>query len=207
MRYRHVIWDFDGTLFDTYPAMGEAFRLALLEFGFDEPRAAVIAWMKTSMGQAHRHYQQRFGLDEDFFARYAAHRERTERDMAAPYPGIEALCRKICEAGGDNFLYTHRGATSGEHIKRFGLAGCFKELVTSQNGFERKPSPEAVLHLLQKHRLSPDETIMIGDRNLDILAAKNAGIHTCFFSETGEKDADAEYNIDGFARLSAVLGI
>ena len=31
---RHFIWDFDGTLFDTYPVIIEDLNLALREFGF-----------------------------------------------------------------------------------------------------------------------------------------------------------------------------
>ncbi|HWT26865.1 MAG TPA: HAD hydrolase-like protein [Mobilitalea sp.] len=29
--YKHIIWDFDGTLFDTYPAMGSVFKEMLKE--------------------------------------------------------------------------------------------------------------------------------------------------------------------------------
>ena len=34
MRYRHIIWDFDGTLFDTYPVMARAFTETMNEAGY-----------------------------------------------------------------------------------------------------------------------------------------------------------------------------
>ncbi|HAX98844.1 MAG TPA: phosphoglycolate phosphatase, partial [Candidatus Atribacteria bacterium] len=36
MKYTEYIWDFDGTLFDTYPVMVKAFQRALRELGIEE---------------------------------------------------------------------------------------------------------------------------------------------------------------------------
>ena len=40
--YRNLIWDLDGTLFDTYPAIAGAFRTALLGLGCK----ADVAWVE-----------------------------------------------------------------------------------------------------------------------------------------------------------------
>lgn len=69
----------------------------------------------------------------------------------------------------------------------YGLYGYFSDFITSQQGFERKPSPDAINYLINKYDMIHSETIMIGDRDLDLLAAKNAGISACYFTDENEK--------------------
>ncbi|WP_202621575.1 HAD family hydrolase [Anaerocolumna sedimenticola] len=40
--YKHIIWDFDGTLFDTYPVTGIAFQMTLKENGILESLDEII---------------------------------------------------------------------------------------------------------------------------------------------------------------------
>lgn len=40
----------------------------------------------------------------------------------------------------------------------------------------RKPKPGMLINILKTHDLAPDETLMIGDRDVDLLAARAAGI-------------------------------
>ena len=46
-----------------------------------------------------------------------------------------------------NFIYTHKGITTLEVLKNNGLIDYFDEIITSDNGFKRKPSPEALRYL------------------------------------------------------------
>ncbi|WP_202621576.1 HAD family hydrolase [Anaerocolumna sedimenticola] len=46
---------------------------------------------------------------------------------------------------------------------------------------------------------------MIGDRDLDILSAKNAGIHACYFNERGDKNNIADYSISNFEQLNTII--
>jgi phosphoglycolate phosphatase-like HAD superfamily hydrolase len=45
---RNVVWDVDGTLFDTYPAISRAFRAALREFGQDASLGRIVALARDS---------------------------------------------------------------------------------------------------------------------------------------------------------------
>ena len=60
----------------------------------------------------------------------------------------------------------------------------FTEVVTSDNGFKRKPAPESIKYLLNKYKLNPKKTVMIGDRPLDIEAGNAAGISTIYFDSS-----------------------
>ena len=74
-----------------------------------------------------------------------------------------------------------------------------------QSGFQRKPSPDAINYLVDKHNMIHNQAIMIGDRDLDILSAKNAGIHGCFFNEDGKKSDIADFTISNFEELYSII--
>ena len=56
------------------------------------------------------------------------------------------------------------------------MADLFSEIISHDDGYPRKPDPSAFLTLIDRHHLSRDETLAVGDRDLDILAAHAAGV-------------------------------
>jgi HAD superfamily hydrolase (TIGR01549 family) len=64
-------------------------------------------------------------------------------------------------------------------VERLGISPYFKLIMGSQDGFERKPSPNAILHILEQLNAVSERTVIIGDTSNDIEAGKAAGIHTC----------------------------
>ena len=53
MLYHNLIWDFDGTLFDSYPHVTEAYYKALLDFGREVDREEILKHLKVSFTNAH----------------------------------------------------------------------------------------------------------------------------------------------------------
>jgi phosphoglycolate phosphatase-like HAD superfamily hydrolase len=47
--FENIIWDFDGTLFDTYPGMIYAFKRALGDSGFEVSENEILKYMKVSV--------------------------------------------------------------------------------------------------------------------------------------------------------------
>ncbi len=207
MRFRHIIWDFDGTLFDSYPALATAFQLALEERGISVPIGEILPLMKISMTHARGYYKERYGLDDAFFARYEELRTGAEERDTRPFDGAVELCRAVCAQGGANYLFTHRGDSTGYFMEKFGLTELFSELVTSRQGFSRKPSPEAILYLMEKYGFRPEEAVMLGDREIDMRAAKNAGISACFFAEPGGEPTPWDCRVSGIPDLYEALGL
>lgn len=203
--YKHIIWDFDGTLFDTYPVMGSIFKTVLEEEKIVEPLDEIVNYMKVSMPYAVQHYEQKYHIDSAFMEKYAEKRNELELSLCKPFKGIEELCKYICTSGKSNYLYTHRGESALLFLKNYGLYDYFADFITSQQGFDRKPSPNAINYLVDKYSMIRDEAIMIGDRDLDILAGKNAGIHTCFFTDGTTKSDIADFTINDLQQLHSIL--
>lgn len=183
MMFKHVIWDFDGTLFDTYPSMTKAVQLALEKYGHIEPWDEIYSLLKVSVGHALNHYRAKFSLDDDFDAEYRRIRTEIEGPMCLPYEGIRELLADIITAGGKNYICTHRGATLHGILECQGMSDLFEYSVTSEHGFKSKPDPESVTYLIEKFNMDKSETVMVGDRELDVRAGQNAGVAGCAYSD------------------------
>ena len=99
-------------------------------------------------------------------------------------PGARDVLTWAAEHGIQQFVYTHKGDNAFTILKDLGLQSYFTEILTSQSGFARKPSPEAAIYLLDKYQLDPRDTYYIGDRVLDVEFAQNSGIQSINFLES-----------------------
>ena len=207
MRFFDYIWDFDGTLFDTYPRMCAAFREALARQGCRRPEDEVMAAIKRSVRGAAEVYAARYALDK---GRLLSDFHAIEHDMPPetirPYEGAADFLRAVLARGGRHFLYTHRDATALEALKRWDMADCFTGLVTAADSFPAKPAPDALLHLMKIHAIAPARAVMLGDRDIDIEAAKNAGIAGCLVDpEHFYDDYPAPLRCDGIRDLYPLM--
>lgn len=199
--FKHYIWDFDGTLYNSYPIMAGTLKDMLAERGHMEPLESVLHYMKQSMSCALEHYKELYGIDEAFIKAYEDRRKTIEIEQCQPFKDAAQACQDMVAAGGANYLYTHRGDTALTLLIKHDLMQYFSDCIIADDGFARKPSPDALLYLLTKHNIAADQALMIGDRDLDICAAQNAGIKGCFYSETGSDCPIADYVITNFSQL------
>ena len=96
-------------------------------------------------------------------------------------PGARDILAWAKEEGIVQFVYTHKGKNAYPILEDLGLLSYFQEIVTTDNGFRRKPDPEGVDYLVDKYQLDRSETYYIGDRTLDVDLADNAGIGSINF--------------------------
>lgn len=178
---KNWIWDFDGTLFDSYPRMTRSLLDALAEQGVRPSLEDALKQIKISVRAAIEHYAQTHGLDAERAMERYQWFERNQTMPLVPYPGMRDLCERHAAQGGAHFLYTHRNQKATDALKAHEMDRFFSDAITADDPFPLKPAPDALLHLIRKHRLDPSETAMIGDRDIDILAAQNAGIAGCLF--------------------------
>ncbi len=181
MLYTDIFWDFDGTLFDSYPAIVQGMRDALLTQGVDATLGEIHDLVKISMQKALQFYMSKYALKPAFAERLSVFYKSQPFDAMPPFPGAVSLVRKLSSMGARNYLVTHRGVSALGCLEFYGLADCFTDCTTSADGFLRKPDPAAILHLMRKHNVDAARAIMIGDRDIDIMAGVNAGIRGGFF--------------------------
>mgnify|MGYP002868527861 CR=1 FL=1 len=175
-----AVWDYDGTVMDTYPVMVpclcEALRARGAE-GVDETE--MLTLMKDSLSQAVSVACARWGLEAEGIYRDFRILERGRMHLMRPVADMPEVLTKLKDEGYRHFLFTHRDRSALTGLESCGLLGLFEDAVTSECAFARKPDPEGLLHLLKTYGLPADGTWMIGDRPLDVRAGRAAGVRTC----------------------------
>ena len=191
--FRNIIWDVDGTLFDTYPAMARAFKSALNDFGQDAALEWIESLAKVSLGHcASTLVDQCHVAEADLDRAFGEHYARIRPEDQPPFPGVVAICEYICTHGGKNVIVTHRGqAGTRELLTANKLTQYFAGCIARDDGYPRKPHPAAFEAALNLYNLPREETLAVGDRDIDVLAGQAAGLFTCLFSlEAGDVAAD-----------------
>lgn len=180
--FTDIIWDFDGTLFDTYPLMVSAFKRALKDYGIEEKEENILQFMKVSQSDAVSHYLNTYSLDKGFFKKFKQYEKSTPAEAARPFPYAKEICEEIKRSGRRNFILTHRGNSTLKYLRAYDMENCFEEIITKHNGFKRKPDPEGYLYLLEKYNIDKSNALIVGDRDFEILAGNAAGIKVCLYN-------------------------
>ena len=118
MRYKAYIWDYDGTLIDSYPHIIESFRLTMEEAGTPVDPAEAARYFYDNFGVPRKKYGVPADVWEIFRSRHDAF---SLRPIPEPFPDIPAVLRAIKENGGINLLYTHSDAHAWKGLTLYGL--------------------------------------------------------------------------------------
>ena len=185
MQEAAFIWDLDGTLLDSYEAIlagiEETYRQFSLPYNKKEVRAFIL---KYSVQDLLVQVAEERGLDADRLNQVRAQSLAEKNAQVILMPGAREVLAWANQQGIKQFVYTHKGDNALTILRDLGLDVYFTEILTSQSGFARKPSPEAATYLISKYHLKPDRTFYIGDRTLDIEFAQNSGIQSINFLGT-----------------------
>ena len=171
------IWDLDGTLLDSYEAIlagiQETYEQFDIPFDREEVRDFILRYSVKDLlvCVAYQH-----GLDSEELNRLRATSLKEKNTQIPLMDGAREILAWTAEQGIQNFVYTHKSDNAFQVLADLGIAQHFTEILTSDSGFARKPSPEAMLYLIDKYQLNKGTTYYIGDRLLDAETAIHAGI-------------------------------
>ncbi|MDT2757052.1 HAD-IA family hydrolase [Enterococcus asini] len=180
---KFFIWDFDGTLYDSYPMILSAVMNVLKKNQVQANRRAVYKMLKEFSSKK---VAETYDIDFALFTEDLHHFEAADQREPQPYEGVVETLARIKAGGGRQFIMTHRIATDTERLlANHGLVDYFEEIVGPERKFARKPDPEALNYLIAKYQMPQSETVMIGDRIMDVVAGNRAGIASCFFDNEG----------------------
>ena len=174
---RSFIWDMDGTLIDSYgaivPSVHDTYAAFGIETDEDEIRRHVMKYSVSSFLQL---MEERTGKPFSEMSKiYSGINETRNKTIGLMKNAYETL-KYLNEKGCRNYVFTHRGNSTQEILKRCGVEEYFDEIVTNRSGFARKPEPDALNYLVEKYSMDKQNTYYVGDRSLDMECAANAGI-------------------------------
>jgi phosphoglycolate phosphatase-like HAD superfamily hydrolase len=177
----NVLWDFDGTLFDTYPALVEGFVNLSKQ---DLDRTEVLRWLKKDSKTAFKHY----GISEELRGEYQRlYNMHSVNSM--PFDHIEEVLAAVDE----NVIVTHREKESTLMLlEKFNLLKYFQEVISvEEQGFTRKPHTASYEYVLKTRHID----LVVGDRDLDLIPARGLNIKTVAFQNP---NINADFHIDHY---------
>jgi phosphoglycolate phosphatase len=211
-----LVWDFDGTLADTFAAIRASATAALDAHGLGPLDEAAL---RASVGLALSEVLARLvpGADPALVTSLvAAYREAFPAAGAASarlFPGVAALLAELGDRGVTSAVATGRHRVSTEQLlDRFGIADrfatvhCESDLAPGRG----KPQPDLVLRACAATGRDPADTVVLGDSPLDVAMGRAAGARTIAVtwgnaSRPALAAAGPTHTVDDLAALRAVL--
>lgn len=185
MQKTAFIWDLDGTLLDSYEAILSGIEETYAQFSIPYDKEQVREFiLKYSVQDLLARVAEDRNLDVEVLNQVRAQSLAEKNAQVVLMPGARDVLDWTDQVGIRNFIYTHKGDNAFTILRNLGLESYFTEILTSQSGFARKPSPEAATYLIDKYQLNHDNTYYIGDRTLDVEFAQNSGIQSINFLES-----------------------
>jgi phosphoglycolate phosphatase len=173
-----VLLDLDGTLIDPASGLIASIQYALERLGQPVPPAAELLWMiGPPLRVSFPKLLGRSDLTETAIAHYREHYVAGGMYQARVYAGIPEALAALARGGCRLMLATSKPYYYARPIlEHFALADHFAAIHGPELDGRRDGKTELIAHILATHGLDAKTTIMIGDRDLDVLGARNNDI-------------------------------
>lgn len=202
---RSVIWDLGGTLVDTYPDVDRALAGAVHQQVDQVALEEVARLTRISSSHAIQTLSERHGVPQRRLRiAYEAVKEHWRVHPAPLQAGAREVMAAVSAAGGLNLVATHRDRESAT-ILLDALGITVDDMVCAPDGYARKPAPDMVLELLDRHDLAAEQCLAVGDRTVDVEAAAAAGVRAALLVTPGIPLASA--GAQEIHSLTELLGI
>ena len=181
--YDILFFDLDGTLTDPGLGITNAVMYSLEKYGLPLPeRQSLYKFIGPPLTWSYQNY---YGFSEEqsieavkFYREHYGVKGLFENEV---YPGIPELLAKLREAGKTLVVATSKPEKFAVQIlEHFGLAGYFHHICGAAFDESRGSKHEVIEYAISRCG-DPDRgrIIMIGDREHDILGAKQSGLASC----------------------------
>ncbi|MBQ1847385.1 MAG: HAD hydrolase-like protein [Clostridia bacterium] len=209
-----LLFDLDGTITDPELGITSAVQYAAKKLGFDAPDRTVF---RDFIGPPLRKsFAERFSLTEE----QAETAVKYYREYYRPkgifecvlYPGIEKALEEFDRLGYSLGIATVKPEIFAEKIMdHFGLTKRFRFISGSELDNSRDDKADVILRAMENINGSTKEnTVMIGDRSYDMIAAKKVGIKCIganygYGSEEELREAGADATADSPCEIRSAL--
>lgn len=190
--YEAIVFDLDGTLLDTLDDLFDAVNVALKKNGLplrtkEEVRSfvgnGIVKLMERASGSKENVDKEK--LVEDFKNYYGEHC----KDKTKPYDGILEALRSLRRMGVKTGVLSNKADFAVKLLAKEYFDGLL-DMAAGENeaaGIRKKPAPDALFTAMQSLGTDKTNTLYVGDSEVDIQTAKNAGI-ACVLVTWGFKD-------------------
>ena len=180
MKYTTIVFDCDGTLLDTLTDLRNAVNYVLRTHDLPERS---IPEVKAALGNGVAHLMRQLLPDsiseaqfntylDEFKAYYGEHLQ----DYTAPYPGMLDVLDTLRAKGYKLAIVSNKIQEGITPLNKEYFGDRLPVAIGERPGLQRKPAPDMVLQALKELGSTQDESIYIGDSEVDVATAKNSGL-------------------------------
>lgn len=212
-KYQYILFDLDGTITDPGIGITNSVMYALNKFGISDKRENLYKFIGPPLAQSFQNY---YGFDEEkaqlgikYYREYYTVDGIFENIV---YDGIEQMLRNLKQDGKKVLMATSKPEKFAKRIlEYFKLDRYFDYVAGATMDEKRVRKADVISYALESYGIQDlDEVLMVGDREHDVLGAKEVGID-CMGVLYGYGDrqelekAGAKYIIDTVEELAKVL--
>lgn len=209
-----VIFDLDGTLLNTLEDLADSVNYALSKKGLPlrhitEVRSFVGNGVETLMERA---VAGSLSKDEEkeCLTIFKQHYSENMNNKTRPYDGILELVKQLLDRDYRIAIVSNKFDIAVKELNVTYFEGLFPVAIGASETVAKKPAPDSVYQALEQLKASRECAIYIGDSDVDVMTAHNAGLQ-CVGVTWGFRDKDlllsvgAEYIIDKPEELLGIL--
>lgn len=212
--FNNILFDLDGTLIDPKIGITQSVQYALKAFDIDEPDVnSLCKFIGPPLKDSFVHF---YGFDEKRALQAVEKYRERYSDIgifeAELYPGIDKLLLQLCTASKRLLVATSKPTVYARRIlEHFKIIDYFEFVSGSELDNTRTKKSEVIQYGLKQSRINDTgNALMIGDREYDIIGAKEVGIPSVgvlygYGSYVELKNAGANFIIQDVAGLEKVL--
>ncbi|HEX8762741.1 MAG TPA: HAD family hydrolase [Candidatus Saccharimonadales bacterium] len=211
-RIKAIIYDYDGTLMDTFSVIKDAYDHLSDLYNRPRPDEAYLRELlrhATPMPQIMETLYP--GIPQADLFRENAKFFTDRISGVTTFQGVESLLIGVQERGVLQTIVTGGDKNVLSVMEHHDILKFFASVVHCDRVSFGKPHPEGILLALEECGVAPAEAIMVGDSPSDILAGKNAGVAVTVGFTGGHatradlKAADADHIVDSIAEMDQLL--
>lgn len=175
MKYKHIIFDIDGTMLDSAYADLTALQRVILEL---QNRNYPISDLHFALGIPGEVALKQLGINEVSMANQLWNSYMKELSYTMKlFDGIKELLLELKNRGFKLGIITSKNKKEFHNdFTPFGIDTYFDTVITVEDSITPKPSAEPMLAYLNKTGVKPHEVIYIGDTVYDRECATHAGV-------------------------------
>lgn len=187
--YKACIFDLDGTLTDTLDSLVYSVNETMKELGLpgitteqcrqfvgNGAKVLIEKTLRACGDEKLEHYEQAMSAYLRIFDENCTYH-------VIPYGGVTGLLEDLKAGGMRLAVLSNKPDRQAVHVVReiFG-EGVFDRVYGQREGVPRKPDPAAVLQIASEFGAAPEETLYIGDSEVDLATGRAAGMKTVLVS-------------------------
>ncbi|MCD8297691.1 MAG: HAD family hydrolase [Prevotella sp.] len=187
------IFDLDGTLLNTLTDLSASVNHALRSFNMPEHTEEDVKQMVGNgikrlvelaipNGLANPQFDD---VHKAFMNHYLVH----SLDATKPYDGIMKMLDSLKSRGRKMAIVSNKRHEATERLCKHFFSDYISVAIGESDKIKRKPAPDTVIEAMSRLDADKDSTVYIGDSDVDILTANNAGI-PCISVLWGFRDKD-----------------